>query len=403
MAQASSKKKKSNSASVKKTGRAVKTKSTKATTVTSKRKTTKSAKSVKSAPTKKKAQPKVTKKTVPTKAVKVKKEPKKVTKTVKVAPKVKSEKERPTVKTAVQNNVKNTKQTPAAAKTTNKVSKISGNNSKPKHFLSPTKEMLQLFKVAAREKKKLLQAKTRKINTPNFLSKPDRKWKEYNMDLRIHSPAMDSYFFSSSEDSCTALVRLAKAKGLDVITVTDLYNMNYLEALKKRAAIEGIRIIPGFEFTCKLGFCDDLQFLALFPEEFSSPQINLVLNSLGVASNLAARINLRINLPIEKIIQVIEDNEGILIPTHIDKTPIRQETAKVLIDMFGFHAFDLLYADDVQFFKQIWPAGEFTFFNFSNSNSLAQIGNRNSSLRMPKEGFDGLKNIVQRRVGSGVM
>jgi hypothetical protein len=284
-----------------------------------------------------------------------------------------------------------------------KVAKTKPEVSKSKHFLSPTKEMLQLFKTAAKEKKKLLQAKTKQINTPNFLSKPDKKWRRYNMDLRIHSPAMNSYFFSSSEDSCTALVRLAKAKGLDVITVTDLYNVNYLEALKKRAMIEGLRIIPGFEFACKLGYCDDLQFLALFPENFSSAQINSILNSLGVASGLAAKINLKINLHLEQIIQVVEGNGGVLIPTHIDKTPIRQETAKILINMFGFHAFDLLYAEDVQFFKTIWPAGEFTFFNFSNSNSLAQIGNRNSSLRMPKEGFEGLKDIVQRRAGNNVM
>jgi len=269
--------------------------------------------------------------------------------------------------------------------------------SKLPHFQSPTKEMLQLFRTAAKDKRKLLKEKSKLTKAPNFLSKQDKKWKKYNMDLRIHSPAMDSYFFSSAEDACTALVRLAKAKGLDVITVTDLYNLSHLDDLKRIADVEKIRVIPGFEFACRLSTCDDLTFLALFPETYSSVQIDGVMTALGVPAGLAAKINLRIELPLEQIVKIVESHEGVLIPTHIDKTPTRQQVVKILINNFGFHAFDLVYAEDVKFFQEGWPNGEFTFFTFSNSTSLAQIGNRNSSLRMPREGFDGLRDIVQRR------
>ena len=274
-------------------------------------------------------------------------------------------------------------------------------SSKLPHFQSPTKEMLQLFRTAAKDKRKLLKEQSKITKAPNFLSKQDKKWKKYNMDLRIHSPARDSYFFSTAEDACTALVRLAKAKGLDVITVTDLYNMSHLEDLKKIAEVEGVRVIPGFEFICRLSTCDDLTFLALFPETYTSAQVDGVLTMLGIPSSLAAKINLRVELPLEQIIKIVESNEGVLIPTHIDKTPTRQQVVKILINNFGFHAFDLVYAEDVKFFQDGWPNGEFTFFTFSNSTSLAQIGNRNSSLRLPREGFAGLRDIIQRRAGDG--
>ncbi len=270
----------------------------------------------------------------------------------------------------------------------------------PAHLQPPTKEMLTLFKKMAKDKKQTQKIKEKRTKTSNFISKPNKKWKEYNLDLRIHQPIVDSYFFSTFKDTYTAIVRLAKAKGLNAIAITDLYDLSCLDELKQIAEKEQIRIFPGFEFSCGLGACNDLQFIALFNEDTSAGEMNKIFSSLGVGNTLASKINLKIALPLDEIITTIEGYNGILIPTHIDKNPLRLDAVRVLIDKFGFHVFDLLHSEDLHYFRKNWPSGEFTFLTFSNSNSLSQVGSRISSVRLPSEGFYGFKDVVNRRVTS---
>jgi hypothetical protein len=72
----------------------------------------------------------------------------------------------------------------------------------------------------------------------------------------------------------------------------------------------------------------------------------------------------------------------------------------VLVDDFGFHVFDLVYPDSPECFREKWPDGGFSFFSFSGANSLGQIGNRASKLRLLTPGFAGIKELVQRRTAA---
>jgi hypothetical protein len=80
----------------------------------------------------------------------------------------------------------------------------------------------------------------------------------------------------------------------------------------------------------------------------------------------------------------------------MDKTPHRLAVVPVLVETFGFRAFDLAYADSARFFKTQWPKIKFHLFSFSNAHALAQVGSRIAKVKMPDPGFVGVKAMVAR-------
>ena len=96
--------------------------------------------------------------------------------------------------------------------------------------------------------------------------------------------------------------------------------------------------------------------------------------------------------------KIIESKGGVVIPSHVDKTPNRQSAIAELIERYGFHCFDLVHPENTEYFKDFWPDGGFTFFSFSNANSLAQVGTRVTKARLLNPTFDGIKQLVARRV-----
>jgi hypothetical protein len=220
--------------------------------------------------------------------------------------------------------------------------------------------------------------------------------KNYTMDLRVHSPASLGYLAIEGIDSAPAIVRLAKVKGLDLIAVTDFYSGDFIDRVVTAARDSSLTIIPGVDLRCRVGSCDDVIISSLFPENTTTQRINDFLELLNVPTAMRGNKDYLVKMPIEEILFNVEAFAGLALPSHMDKTPHRMAAIPILVEKYGFRAFDLAYADSAAYFKRRWPKQKFQLFTFSNANALAQVGSRSARVKMSVPGFAGLRELVGR-------
>lgn len=266
-------------------------------------------------------------------------------------------------------------------------------------YPTPTITELKNFRKASEIRRKLREASQHDVKATKrrFLAKEPAKGTRYSIDLRIHSPGTIGYFSAGGVDPGPAMLRLSKAKGLDMIGVTDYYNAAAVDMLKECKGTLPLTIIPGFDMRCEVSGCREVFFTVLFPEETTAEMIFAVLQALRIPESVYGNREYCLTRPLGEILEVIESHQGVVIPSRIDKTPYRQLAIPALVENYGFHTFDLIHPDNTEFFRERWPEGEFTFLSFSNAHALAQIGSRRSNMRLEKPGFEGLKERVSRR------
>lgn len=266
-------------------------------------------------------------------------------------------------------------------------------------YPTPTITELKNFRKASEMRRKLREVSQHDVKATKrrFLAKEPAKGTRYSIDLRIHSPGTIGYFSAGGVDPGPAMLRLSKAKGLDMIGVTDYYNASAVDMLNRCKGTLPLTIIPGFDMRCEVSGCRDVFFTVLFPEETTSEMIFTVLQELRVPESVYGNREYCLPRPLGEVLEVIESHQGVAIPSRIDKTPYRQLAIPALVENFGFHTFDLIHPENTEFFRERWPEGEFTFLSFSNAHALAQIGSRRSNMRLEKPGFEGLKERVSRR------
>ena len=266
-------------------------------------------------------------------------------------------------------------------------------------FGTPPPEALRAFRKARAERVMLLR-KVRKESASaraQFLAKGFKAGKKYSFDLRIHSPGTEGYFSTGGVEAASALVRLAKAKGLDLIAVTDFYSTEYIDAVRESAAKAKIIVIPGFDICCQIGECREVFFTVLFPQDTPVTVLNETLRALDVPEGAEGSRALVLEDSIAQVVEIIESRGGMLIPSRIDKNPYRQLAIRELVEIHGFRTFDLVHPDNTDFFRERWPSGGFLFFSFSNANALAQVGSRIVRMRLPTASFEAIKEVAQRQ------
>lgn len=260
-------------------------------------------------------------------------------------------------------------------------------------FSTPDEDALAVFRKISKEKRKSSIANSKRASTALFLAKPPAKGKKYSIDLRIHTPGTIGYFLSGGISPGPALGRLAKVKGLDIIGLTNFYDSSLVDAIKEKSG--DVCILPGFDLRCTIGRCNEVFFTALFPEGTKSDAIAEVLEQLQVPKGSTRDFCL--TLPVAQIITAVEQKGGVIIPTRLDKTPNRLSAIKELVENHGFRVFDIIHPESIEFFKERWPDGGFTFLSFSNAGALAQIGTRTSEVKLTVGGFAGLKELLVRQ------
>ncbi|RIL11258.1 MAG: hypothetical protein DCC75_02680 [Proteobacteria bacterium] len=233
------------------------------------------------------------------------------------------------------------------------------------------------------------------------VEKTRTRQKSYLMDLRIHSPASLGYLGIEGLDTAPALVRLARVKGLDVIAVTDFYTGTFIDRVMAAAKDSNLTVIPGTVIRCAIPGCSDVVLSCLFPEQHSGDHIEKFLGALGVPKNAAGNRSYLVQRQLREIVTIIEQFNGVALPSRMDKTPSRLSAIPSLVETYGFRAFDLAYPDSARFFKTRWPKIKFQLFSFSNANALAQVGSRVANVRMPLGGFEGIRQLIARQAVSG--
>jgi hypothetical protein len=102
-------------------------------------------------------------------------------------------------------------------------------------------------------------------------------------------------------------------------------------------------------------------------------------------------------MPFREILAEIENAGGMALPSRLDKTPHRQSAIPILVEEYGFRAFDLAYPDSARYFKKHWPKTKFNLFCFSNAHALAQVGSRMAKLKLTEGGFAGIRSVLSRQ------
>ena len=228
------------------------------------------------------------------------------------------------------------------------------------------------------------------------VEKTRTRQKSYVMDLRIHSPESLGSYGVKGLDTAPALIRVAKVKGLDVIAVTDFFSGDFIDKVKQASTNSNVTVLPGTIVRCCAGECKDVTICCLFPEDTNSAKVGEFLAAIGVPEFEFGNKSYLAKTPIEDILSTVEMFNGIAIPSRMDKTPHRLAAIPILVEKYGFRAFDLAYADSVSFFKSRWPKIKFKLLSFSSANALAQVGSRTAKVKLNNPGFEGIKELVAR-------
>ena len=245
-------------------------------------------------------------------------------------------------------------------------------------------------------RKKNQTSKSPSLSSRVVKSAAKKRSKSYTLDLRIHSPESLGLKELQGIDTAPALVRLARVKGLDMIAVTDFYSAAFVDKVVTAAQGSSITVIPGVVIRCAIEGCNDVILSCLFPEDVNADRINQFLSALKIPRSASGKQEHLVVLPFERILERVESFGGIAIPSRMDKTPYRRDAITTLVEEYGFRAFDLAYADSTEFFKERWPKLSFQLFSFSNAQALAQVGSKNSTVKLPVPGFMGLKEVASR-------
>jgi hypothetical protein len=228
----------------------------------------------------------------------------------------------------------------------------------------------------------------KKKELSNQVTKSSKQKKTVAIDLRIHTPGSYGYRPASVDETARAVVRLAVAKGVDAIAITDIASASFIDAVIGAAQSQPITVIPGTELNCMINGSNRISIIALFPEGGGSALVEDCLRSLSANSGGSYEL--------AKVIREVEIRAGVTIPTRTDKTPQLKEMIPALVKEFGYRAFDLAYADSEPYFKKMWPKEKFTFFSFSNATSLSQVGSRMSIVKSAAAHAENLFPIMER-------
>ena len=228
------------------------------------------------------------------------------------------------------------------------------------------------------------------------VSKSANAGKNYLMDLRIQSPQSLGLMGLGGLDAAPALIRLSRAKGIDIIGVADYLSGAFIDRAVEASKGSGVSVIPGVVIRCSTSVCNDISLLCLFDESATSAFVSDFLRVLEVPEKHIGDKNYVIKVPLEKILKEIELRGALCIPTRMDKTPYRILAIPELVEKYGFRAFDICYPETTKIFKAGWPKTKFQFLSFSNASALAQVGSRVAKMKLSSPLFSSIKGSILR-------
>jgi hypothetical protein len=230
------------------------------------------------------------------------------------------------------------------------------------------------------------------------IEKTSSRVKNYLLDLRIQSPESLGLMGLGGLDAAPALIRLSRAKGIDVIGVADYFSGAFIDRAVTASANSGVTVIPGVVIRCTLPACRDVSLLCLFDTNTTSALVGDFLRAIGVSEKDFGNKSLVLETPLEKVVAELDLRGALCIPTRMDKTPSRMLAIPELVEKYGFRAFDVCYPETTRMFKARWPKTKFQFLSFSNASALAQVGSRVAKMKLNAPLFASIKSSILREV-----
>ncbi len=238
---------------------------------------------------------------------------------------------------------------------------------------------------------------------------------KFKADLHIHSvlsPCGDLYM------SPGAIIKQAKAKGLNIIGITDHNSTKNALITAEIGKKNDIFVLCGAEVTTK----EEVHCLCFMPDEKSLNEFQNFLNSKIVyfqndpdkfgyqfvvdeEENILEEIDTllinAIDYSLEDLQKIVYEFKGIFIPAHVDRPRFSISSQLVFIpDNLKFDALELSkYAEQINFFKNFPWFSPNSFIHSSDAHYLVDIGCVFTELEMEKLSFENirqaLKNIKQ--------
>jgi 3',5'-nucleoside bisphosphate phosphatase len=211
--------------------------------------------------------------------------------------------------------------------------------------------------------------------------------KEFRADLHIHSCLSPC---AEAEMTPSAIVRQAKAVGLDMIAICDHNSVENVTAVARAGQRQALTVIPGIE----INSCEEVHVVGLFADEDGLSRIQATVNRHLCGENDAALFgeqtmmdewdqvisrNPRLligatDLAMEQVVDAIHDCGGLAVAAHID----RQRFS--VIGQLGFIPEGLqLDAVEVSSGRFRGPGQHSAVLASSDAHCLRDIGNSSTS------------------------
>lgn len=235
----------------------------------------------------------------------------------------------------------------------------------------------------------------------------------FKADLHIHSVLSPC---ASLEMSPSKIVAKAKAKGINILGLTDHNSTRHCKVMSELGKEEDIFILPGIELNTKeeihcLAFFENIEKTELFQEFVEKHKSAIKNNSRLFGNQLIVDKDENIidevewllisalDVTIDRIEEEVHRLNGLFIPAHVDRNSYS------ILSVLGFIP-DHLHADALEVSGNSNPdsyrQADYNLICGSDAHDLKDIGRWYTELKLNKLSFDEIKGVITSKEKSKI-
>lgn len=237
---------------------------------------------------------------------------------------------------------------------------------------------------------------------------PGARW--WKCDLHLHTPA--SYDFAE-RDSVTPeqWVEAARAKGLEVVAVTDHETADWVEKIRSAASVgePPLAVFPGVEINSREG----VHLIVLFEPGTLPGRVDDLLAQCGIGVEMRGKRGVNASLGFLECLSSASGQHALAIAAHADRaaSPGKGETSLLRVVKAG-NPLNQILASPYLRAAEVWTENEeqsgrlkrplghedlppLGLLSSSDGHSLEQIGNRFTWIKMTRPDLEGLRLAIE--------
>ena len=135
----------------------------------------------------------------------------------------------------------------------------------------------------------------------------------YKCDFHLHTPA--SPCFEDKEVTAEKFIEQVIMQGIECIAITDHNSGAWIDEVKGEGEKKGIIVFPGVEITCS---DSKVHLLVLFERSYTTAKVEDFLIKIGINRDSFGKENAYSQKEIMDIAKIVDDENAVIIPAHID-------------------------------------------------------------------------------------